>query len=264
MIKYYKTISAPYYEGNLIEVPIVPVVSNNGKLTKLDFDFLPLEQLIEAIYNMKAMNFPIIQIMFHSFSLLKRAENKEKALIICKEDGNHSYSGGDDEKLVKLKRLLSYLELSPDFEVTTFKNIDVNDLKLENIVDGFIATNSKFSYEIANALNIANMKIIDKKEIILDPPVHHYSLHYYAESNKISLKLNIQRKAFVKYAYYLQNENGDTIGTTKYSESLECTFIIPHTGKYRIKFYIQESNVKSSYFTKYISIKERKDIELYV
>lgn len=223
-------------------------------------DLLSIDELLEAIQNMRNLNYPLIQIMFHSFSFLKKTENNYDVLFKCKDK---LYAGGDPDKKEKLDKLLHFLHLSPDFEVKTFRELNDYSIDFSIVCDGFVPTNSKYSNEMSIALNISNPKIIPVNNIKLEVSVYHYLFRYCSSTKMLSFSLE-NNNPNCRYAFYLQNEQGDTLKTLPYQDSSYCEFDITHDGIYRIKFYIKDDEDKVSYTSKCIEIREEKSCEIVV
>lgn len=123
------------------EFPVIPVAASNGRITKLDLDSLTTKDIIAVFEQARQReDFPYIQLMFHSFTLLSQRPVGEyqSVLVDC---GNKKIYGPNVEKLKRLREILDYLQSRPeDYEVCTFLDLDREGVRIPNMAcDGIFS-----------------------------------------------------------------------------------------------------------------------------
>ena len=140
------------------EFPVIPVASSSGHITKLDLDSLTTKDII-AVFEQayKRKDFPYIQLMFHSFTLLSQRPIGEyqSVLVDC---NNKKIYGPNIEKLKRLREVLDYLQSRPeDYEVCTFLDLDKKGVRVPDIAcDGIFAGASPIAKAVAALYNAQN------------------------------------------------------------------------------------------------------------
>lgn len=242
----YFTINKNYCYKGVHEFPVISVFNSNGAEKKLDFDLLTNSEIVDCLYYLKEKGYNAIQIMFHSFSFLKNAVKSDEILFSC---GNKNYSGGDDFKLEKLRDLLAFLSLSPDFDVVSFSDLSPESLDSNEAVDCFIPVNSEKS----------------QKQALLYNKFNSYSYEYGRVTNqwKEHSKLLFANGALVyegnpdisilPYQYYVLK--GDEVifkTSTIVDGKIKCEIDSP--GDYRVKMFVRTDDGEISSFSNTIVI----------
>ena len=151
---------------DVTEFPVVLVVSAKGRITKLDLDLFTSKQIINVFEQArKREDFPYIQLMFHSFTLLSQKPTGEyqTALLNC---GNKLIYGPNEEKLKRLREVLDYLQSRPeDYEVCTFLDLDREGMRIPSMAsDGIFTVPTPAAQKVAEQFS---------KENYYDPQVGH-------------------------------------------------------------------------------------------
>lgn len=153
----YRAISQVHQIEGIIEFPVIPAYTSTGRLEKLDIDGLSANDIIEVFEEAREReDFPYIQLMFHSFTLLtqKPGEKFNKILVDC---GNKKIYGPNYEKINRLETVLDYLENNPNYEVCTFRDLDKEGIRIPSMrSDGIFAGVSKKAKDNASHFNKLN------------------------------------------------------------------------------------------------------------
>ncbi|MBR2743511.1 MAG: polysaccharide deacetylase family protein [Clostridia bacterium] len=165
------TISQVCSIDGITEFPIVPVADSSGIIRKLDLDSLSLEDIICALSELKSRDdFPYCQLMFHSFSFLDTNRISGKEPIVSYEYNRFMCFGGDTEKKKKFGELLEFLRSSPDFEVTTFRELCENSIRIPLAdSDGVGVGSSEKARLAAEEFSRNNYHVEDYKNVIHIP-----------------------------------------------------------------------------------------------
>lgn len=184
--------------------------------------------------------------MFHSFSLLKSTSDTDGRLFSV---GKHNYFGGDNSKVEKLRGLLSFISLSPDFETATFSELTDDLMESDNSIDGYVYVQSEEACKTANILNYFNHYSYSQGRVI-DELKENRDIYF---ENKKIIAHPKNKKGICPYAYYVYNEK-DEVVFKSWNDNGEFEYEIGSPGTYRIKFYIKHKNGIFSQFLHPITI----------
>ena len=125
--------------GLLKEIPIFVAYRPNGTIRKLDLDSMTEEEILECLKTIKDDGgFNIVQMMFHSFSMLDlKGRNGNKQVKIVER--NKNIYGENRLNKEKLNHVLAFLTSSSEYEVITFQdylklNLPIPDKKADSII----------------------------------------------------------------------------------------------------------------------------------
>lgn len=154
----WKTVNQIRKYDNIIEVPVMRCFCK-GLFKKLDIDLIDLQSMQDILLQAKGNNVEIVQIMFHSFSFLRKKANYENEKPLC-HNANIDIYGGDIDKKNYLRNLLKFIK-DNSLTVNTFKSL--GDVNCNTIINSniFYDTNPK---SIEQAEIFKKYNIYDEKE----------------------------------------------------------------------------------------------------
>ncbi|NFE74258.1 hypothetical protein FDC27_05705 [Clostridium botulinum] len=155
----YKSINQLVKYGDVTEFPIIVGYNTGGRIYPLDLNHMTYEEIISIIKQMQARDdFPVAQIMFHSFSFVDQKGKEGQKPVY--ELPNHPMYGVDKEMKEKFEKLLQYINLDPDIEVITFEDYDNMNSEIPSIKsDCVFSANSYTARENANQFNFQNNNV---------------------------------------------------------------------------------------------------------
>lgn len=119
----YAAVNQSYDVGGIIEFPVISIYDCSGKENKMDIDRLSWEQLLAVIRQMQLKeDFPVVQIMFHSFTFLEQNPFGQKVSII--DEGNKQVYDVDIPDRESFDQLLDAISADESINVITFRDLE--------------------------------------------------------------------------------------------------------------------------------------------
>jgi len=119
----YAAVNQSYDVNGVMEFPVVSIYDCSGKENKMDIDRLSWEQLIAVIRQMQLKeDFPVLQIMFHSFTFLEQNPYGQQVSII--DEGDKQVYGVDIPDRESFEHLLEAISQDDSINVITFRDLE--------------------------------------------------------------------------------------------------------------------------------------------
>ncbi len=119
----YTSINQVCDMDGVYEFPVISLYDRGGQENKLDIDRLSWEEILAVIHEMQLQDdFPVVQIMFHSFTFLEQnAYGQEKCIF---EDGNKTVYDYDAPDCYNFDMLLDAVQKDDTISVVTFRDLE--------------------------------------------------------------------------------------------------------------------------------------------
>ena len=118
----YASINQSYSVGDIIEFPVISIYDRSGSENKMDLDRLFWQEIITIIRQMQRRDdFPVVQIMFHSFTFLEH--NPYGADTPIYDEGNKQIYDVDVPDRENFETLLDVIAQDDSIQVVTFRDL---------------------------------------------------------------------------------------------------------------------------------------------
>ncbi len=119
----YAAINQSYAVGDIIEFPVISIYDRSGAENKMDLDRLFWQEIIDIIRQMQRQDdFPVVQIMFHSFTFLEHNPYGDDTPI--HDEGNKQIYDVDVPDYHNFETLLDVIAQDETIEVVTFRDLE--------------------------------------------------------------------------------------------------------------------------------------------
>ena len=119
----YAAINQSYDVNGIIEFPVISIYDRAGKENKMDIDRLSWEELLTVIRQMQLKeDFPVVQIMFHSFTFLEQNPYGQQVSLI--DEGNKQVYDVDIPDRESFNNLLRAISQDDSINVITFRDLE--------------------------------------------------------------------------------------------------------------------------------------------
>ena len=119
----YRAINQSFDAGGVVEFPVISLYDRGGAENKLDIDRLSWQEILAVIRQMQRQDdFPVVQIMFHSFTFLEQNAYGEQEPLI--DEGDKLVYDVDIPDRENFSALLQAISEDDSINVTTFSQLE--------------------------------------------------------------------------------------------------------------------------------------------